>query len=401
MIEQITKHFQVYKVGGCVRDELLNISHADIDYCVVASREQFESLFPQLECVGRCFPVYLNPSCGSEIALSRSEISTGHTYQDFECVSGVSIEEDLSRRDATMNSIAKCVSTGTLIDPFNGIQDIQNKIVRTINKDAFIEDPLRILRLCRQAVQFGFDIEPHTKQLMKESVHRLIHIPSERVVAELQKMYIKCEVPSTFFRLLYELDALRFFFIELKKCVHVPAGPEKYHPEGSTFNHIMNSFDSAKANGYSFSVAIAALSHDFGKLSTDPTEYPSHINHENRLEHLENFLERLKFDSYTQKLSRVVHKNHMKVHILEKIKKPVKLIRFIRSIRKEFRDDFIKACNCDSPLSATQLEIYSNIRKAVDTTVELPSDIKGTEAIQNYVENFYTKKYLDICKQKG
>ncbi len=321
MIEQIAQYFGVYKVGGCVRDELLQIPHSDIDYCVEATLHDFETKFPELQRVGRNFPVYLLPECGSEIALTRTETSNGHSYQDFDYISGVSIEEDLSRRDATCNSIAKCIKTGKLIDPFNGVNDIKNKIIRTINSKAFIDDPLRILRLCRQSVQFGFEIEPHTKQLMKESAFRLVHIPSERVVSELKKMYEKCDTPSSFFRLLYELDALRVHFPELEQSVHVPAGPEKYHPEGSTFNHILNSFDYAKTKGYSFSVAIAALCHDFGKLSTPKEEYPSHIGHDKNTSHLDNFLSRMTFDVYTQKLCKLVHLYHMRIYDIEKIKR--------------------------------------------------------------------------------
>jgi tRNA nucleotidyltransferase (CCA-adding enzyme) len=176
---------KTFAVGGSIRNELLGKAAKDFDFVVAdTTEEEFLAIFPEAKKVGNSFPVYLLKDAEGnehEIALARSEKSTGVSYTDFEFVSGVSIEEDLSRRDFTINSIARNVHTGELVDPHNGHHDLIHSRLRTININAFIDDSLRIYRGLRFACEFDFTIEENTLELMKASVGSLIHIPLERV----------------------------------------------------------------------------------------------------------------------------------------------------------------------------------------------------------------------------
>lgn len=227
-----TLSHKTFAVGGSIRNELLGLEAKDLDFVVeLTTEEELLTVFPEATKVGNSFPVYLIN--GNEVALARQEISTGASYTDFEFVSGVSIEEDLGRRDLTINSIAKNVATGELVDPHNGIEDIEKGIIRTINEVAFEEDSLRIIRALRFAVEFNFTIDRQTFQLMKESINLLKHIPVERIDAELEKVYERCETPSTFFWWLHFLGGLKIHFKPLYLLTQISAGNPKYHPRTS------------------------------------------------------------------------------------------------------------------------------------------------------------------------
>lgn len=399
MLEQISNKFDVYKVGGCVRDKFIGIAPKDVDYCVVASEQEFENHF-QLRRVGSSFPVYLNSKCGSEIALTRTELNVGNRYQDFSFKSGVSIEDDLGRRDFTINSIAEHFTTGCIVDPFNGICDIENKVIRCVNNNAFKDDPLRILRGVRFACRFNFHIDYKTIELMYESRHRLKDIKPERFELELRKTYEQSVKPSKFFRFLRAFDSLKVIFPELDKACGVPAGRLEYHPEGSVFNHLMNSFDKAKKYGYSYEVAIAALLHDLGKLGTPVEELPRHVGHDVRIEILEGFFKKHRFSSHVVKLSKVVFANHMRFHVIEDLK-PGKVIKFVKLIPKYLRSEFVRACNCDSLLNENMLTIFERGCKAVDTVViNIPETIvKNKKAIVDYVLCKTCERYIDLKKE--
>lgn len=386
MLNEIAKVFDVYKVGGCVRDKLLGFEPHDIDYCVVATEVKFELLFPSLKRVGNSFPVYLNPKCGSEIALTRHEHNVGNKYQDFEYRSGVSIEEDLLRRDFTINSIAEYCATGIIIDPFNGADDIENGVIRCVNEKAFAEDPLRILRGLRFACRFNFVINDFTLGLMTLEVDKLRHIKPERIELELRKVYEQSANPSKFFYLLHSIGGLTHFFPEFIKAATIPAGPQEHHPEGSVLNHLMISFDNAKLSNCSFEVAISALLHDLGKIATPAEILPKHIGHEDKIEVLERFLARHRFSSNLKKLAKLVFVNHMRFHVIEKLK-PGKVIKFVKSIPKHLRCDFIAVCNCDSLLTEDMLKIFDNGCRAIDSAViEIPEHLNGCcEYIKEYV----------------
>lgn len=361
----IEKGINVFEVGGCVRDSFMNITPNDIDFVVECSQEIFESIFPELKSVGENFPVYIIE--GNEVALTRTEKCTGNKYQDFDCVSGVSIEEDLGRRDFTCNSIAKNIVTGEIVDPHNGIADIKARIIRCVNPVAFVEDPLRILRGLRFACRFDFNFDDETADLMVENAHRLVDVKHERVVIELKKLWKECEKPSLFFEGLAVMDCLNIHFAPLDALRFVPAGPTKFHGNNTAFDHTMETIDRAKENDLSFDCFIAMLCHDFGKATTDPNILPHHFGHENRSFHIANaWLDGHRFDSSTMSLVRCVTKNHMKMHVLTKMK-PLKKVRFFKSIRKEMRNNFFECCNCDHEFNLEQILLLSQLALTFET----------------------------------
>lgn len=391
MLDKIAEKFPLYVVGGACRDEILGVKPNDYDFVCVATKEEFELEFGDVKCVGDSFPVYLVE--GKEVALSRNEKSTGSGYHDFTYESGVSIEDDLFRRDASMNSIAKCYTTGKLIDLYDGIRDIKNKIVRMIDPYTFYNDPLRILRMVRQSIQFGFDIEERTKIAMKQSVHLLNTITAERIQLELQKMYKNSEKPSQFFDLLYEIGGLGIHFKPFYVAKNVTAGRVEFHHGNSVYQHLMNSLDTSKRKGYSFSVAMAGAMHDFGKIITPKEILPKHILHEHRGEKLHKvFLSQHRFDAYTQGLIILTGRMHMRMHLLEQMR-PTKIVKFLNSIPKKYFDDFIKACDTDKELEPEKLfiiECFKDVKR--DTKIEIPTTIKNNgDAIKNFVHEVYTK----------
>lgn len=389
-----------YICGGAVRDFYIGQQPKDIDYVLTCTEEEFRKVFPcelSVPKVGNSFPVFLLN--GNEIALSRKEENSGNSYQDFIVTGiGVDIETDLARRDFRCNALAIKYDTQELIDPFNGLADIHNKIISTHNYKCFEEDPLRILRAIRMSVRFGFEIEFNTFKMMKDNVHRLIYVSLERIELELRKTYEQSETPSRFFRLLHEINGLGIHFKELEEASLIPAGPEKYHPEGDTLSHLLIGFDIAKAKGYSYEVAIAALLHDLGKIRTPMNELPRHLFHECRIEVLEDFFARHRFSSEIMKLSKVSFRNHMRTHQLEKMK-DIKKIRFIRNIPRYLRKEFLQVCDCDAELNQNQLDIFEKICHAVDTAkIDIPKEIlgKGKDVIHNFVENCIMKRLKEI-----
>lgn len=260
---------KAFRVGGNVRDEFLGLPCSDEDYVVEATEEQFRAVFPDAPFVGKDFPVFLVD--GEDTALTRTEKSTGSGYGDFELDKvGVSIEEDLGRRDFTINSMARRMDDDSLVDPFNGAEDLANGILRTVFSQAFEEDPVRILRGARLAARFGFKFEEQTFGLMYAAAPLLTFVTKERIALEFEKMYKSAEKPSVFFRHLANLDALKHIVAPLDALRFVPAGPVQYHGKKTGFAHTMEVIDRCKANGYSFKVFMGALAHDFGKATTVP-----------------------------------------------------------------------------------------------------------------------------------
>ena len=389
---------KTYEVGGSIRNEFLGRKPNDIDFVIETTEEEFNKIFPNAKKVGNSFPVYLIEDY--EVALTRTERSSGTKYQDFIVDKiGVSIEEDLSRRDISINSIARNYITGELVDPYNGIDDINNKIIRTINPKFVLEDPLRVYRIARFAAEFDFNIDKKTIDIIQRDQKEIKRVLPERIYAELKKMYERSAQPSIFFRVLYNLGVLKYHFKPLYVATSVPAGPSKYHGNKSVFDHLLDSFDNAKYNGHSFSVAIASLVHDFGKIITQRSKLPHHYKHELRgIKLIEKFFESHKFDAHTVELAKVASRHHMQFHILTKIKKPVKLIRFYKSIKKLFKE-VIEVAQNDHGVSIEEREILSNLEKTFkETEIVIPDEIhtKGKEAIINFVESKYAEKYKKI-----
>jgi tRNA nucleotidyltransferase (CCA-adding enzyme) len=351
---------KLYVVGGAVRDKLMhNNSPNDIDYVVVGATES-QLLNAGLKQVGKDFPVFLTPS-GAEIAMARTEKKTGVGYYGFECQFNpeITLEEDLARRDFTINSIAWDVEEERLIDPLRGQEDIIDRVIRA-NTSAFSEDPLRVLRAARMAARFGFQIVDDTKEMAKGvSQEEFDSIPKERIVLETEKAFQQCDKPSFYFKCLDNMKALGKVFPEVKELQDVEE-PKLWHPEGNTFNHTMLVIDALKEleaedikhgrnPGFPSSFFWAALLHDFGKKVSTQMKNGTvhHYNHETTgLPLVESFVEKFKLDNSTRKHALNVTKHHMMMHDYKKLRK-ITRARFLDSLHViHSMDELAAICWC-------------------------------------------------------
>ncbi len=323
---------RLYLVGGAVRDEIMNRPINDYDYCIVGlSNTEVLKLFPEALSYGKSFPVFnIN---GNEYALARKEIKTSLGHKGFDVIAdkNITIEEDLLRRDITINSIAKDVLTGEYIDPFRGIEDIKNNIIRATS-NAFIEDPLRVYRVARFAAQLNFEVSENTIDLMKQINSELDTLSVERIYTELVKVF-KSSKPSEFFKVLRRSNSLNIHFKEIYNLIG-KTQPEKYHPEGDAFNHTMIVLDKVATETDSDELVFAALVHDLGKGTTPKEMLPRHLGHEERGVNLvKEFCKRLKFPNSYEKVGVVACKEHMKAGIFNEMRIPTK-VDFIERIAK-------------------------------------------------------------------
>lgn len=273
---------KTYLVGGAVRDGLLGITGADRDWVVVGSTPQ-AMVALGFTPVGKDFPVFLHPQTHEEYALARTERKTAPGYKGFVVHASpeVTLEEDLARRDLSINAIAQA-DDGTLIDPFGGQLDVQHKVLRHVT-DAFREDPVRILRVARLAARYpDFSVAPATMTLMQDMVAagEVDALVSERVWQELSKGLMAAQ-PSRMLQVLRECRALRILLPEVDRLYGVPQPPE-HHPEIDTGVHLEMVLDETARVNAPLEVRFAALCHDLGKGTTDKTLLPRHIGHEQR-----------------------------------------------------------------------------------------------------------------------
>lgn len=342
----------IYSVGGAVRDELLGLSVQDRDYVVVGSTPQtmIEAGFKP---VGKDFPVFLHPKTHEEYALARTERKIAKGYKGFtiHASSEVTLEEDLARRDLTINAIAKDAQ-GQFIDPYGGQKDIQAKVLRHIS-DAFIEDPVRILRVARFAARFtAFKVADETMQLMREMVANgeVDALVPERVWQELSKGLMESK-PSRMFEVLRACGALVKILPELDRLWGVPQ-PPRYHPEVDTGVHVMMVIDYAAKQQFNLPVRFAALTHDLGKGTTPKDILPRHIGHEQRsVDLLKEMCKRLRVPNDCKELARIVAKLHGKLHHVHEMRADTMLKFFMDTdaFRQPARfKDFLRACEADS-----------------------------------------------------
>lgn len=301
----------LYLVGGAVRDIVLGLTPKDYDYSVTGLNEkEFKDIFPEAFLRGKDFPVF--DLDGTEFALARKEIKTapGHNGFSIQTDKSFTIEDDLARRDITINSIAIDVLTNEKIDPFNGIKDCKNKIIRATS-NAFLEDPLRVYRVARFAAEYNFDIDNDTYLLMKSLKNELSTLSAERVFAEFRKALLS-KNPSIFFLVLRKAECLDIHFTEISRQIGIPQ-PLKYHPEGDVFNHTMEVIERAATMTSDELIRFAALVHDFGKIATPKGILPHHYNHENNGDDLvRDFCNRLKMPTNFKKVGITSCHEHMK-----------------------------------------------------------------------------------------
>ena len=307
----------IYLVGGAVRDQLLGYPYHERDWVVVGStpKTMFDLGYSS---VGKDFPVFLHPKTKEEYALARLERKTGHGYAgfQFDTSSSVTLEEDLSRRDLTINAIAQ-KENGEIIDPFGGAKDIANRKLRHVS-DAFSEDPVRILRIARFAARYhhlGFHIATETMLLMQNMVHagEVNHLVAERVWQEFEKALSE-KAPDVFISVLKECGALKILLPELDALFGVPQ-PPKHHPEIDTGVHCLMVLQQAAKLSEDKSIRFAALMHDLGKGLTPQEQWPQHIGHETKgLKLLKAMCSRLKVPNTYSELAAITMEYHTHCH---------------------------------------------------------------------------------------
>jgi len=342
---------KTYIVGGAVRDRLLGLPVVDRDHVVVgASPDDMVAL--GFQPVGKDFPVFLHPQTHEEYALARTERKSGHGYKGFKVYAApeVTLEEDLLRRDLTINAMAEDES-GTLVDPYGGQRDLATRTFRHVS-EAFAEDPVRILRVARFAARFTeFTVAPETLALMRQMVDsgEIDALVPERVWQEVARGLLDAQ-PSRMFLALRDCGALARLFPEIDRLFGVPQ-PPAHHPEIDTGVHVMRVVDWAARQGASLAVRFAALTHDLGKGATPPEQWPRHIDHEIAGAELVRALcERIRVPADCRDLAATVAREHGHVHRALELRPGtlVELLERVDAFRRPGRfEEFLLACECD------------------------------------------------------
>jgi len=323
-----------YLVGGAVRDALLKLPVKDKDWVVVGATPQ-EMLDAGYQQVGRDFPVFLHPKSHEEYALARTERKSGFGYTGFSCYAApdVTLEQDLLRRDLTINAMAQD-DDGTIIDPYNGLRDLKMRVLRHVSP-AFNEDPLRVLRVARFAARYAhlsFRIADETMALMREmtAAGELEHLTPERVWKETENA-LSSRNPQVYFMALRECGALKVLFPELNILFGVPA-PAKWHPEIDTGIHVLMTLSMAAMLSPDLDVRFATLCHDLGKGLTPKHLWPRHHGHGPAgVRLVENLCARLKVPNELRDLAKLVAEYHDLIHTLP-ILKPQTIVKLFDAI---------------------------------------------------------------------
>ena len=387
---------KIYLVGGAVRDKLLNLPVRERDWVVIGARPE-DMQIAGFKPVGKDFPVYLHPKTREEYALARTERKTSAGYHGFNMHASpnVTLEEDLRRRDLTINALAED-QAGRLIDPFGGREDLERRILRHVSP-AFAEDPVRILRAARFAARFkhlGFRIANETYALMRHMVEigEADVLVAERVWQELAKA-LREKTPAEFFEVLRNCGALSKLFPEIDHLFDVPQPPQ-YHPEIDAGVHTMLTVTQAAILSSAPQARFAALTHDLGKGTTPRSEWPSHRGHEKRgVELVDALCDRLRVPKSYRELARHVARYHLHCHHAQELRSAtlLKVLDAIDSFRRPERfEQFLIACEADwrgrlgfEDRPYPQAELFRGAREAaiaVDTQALVDAGLKG-EAI--------------------
>ena len=341
---------KVYAVGGAVRDRLLGHPVKDQDYVVVGSTPE-EMVRLGYRPVGRDFPVFLHPDTHEEYALARTERKSGRGYRGFEIYSApdVTLEQDLARRDLTINAIAMDAD-GKLIDPFDGARDLREGVLRHVGP-AFVEDPVRVLRVARFAARFGFRVADETRALMRHMADNgeVDHLVPERVWQEIAKGLMEAR-PSRMLQVLRECGALARVLPEIDALFGVPQAAE-HHPEVDTGVHVMLAIDYAAERGYPLTVRFAVLTHDLGNGVTPPHLLPKHHGHEQAsVELAQQLCERLRVPGECRDLAILAARHHGNIHRAAELRASTvaRLLAAADVYRKPQRfEELLAACESD------------------------------------------------------
>lgn len=377
-----------YLVGGAVRDAILNKPIKDEDYCITGfTSEKFLQLFPNAKVRGKAFEVF--DLEGKEFALARRETKIGKGHKEFviETNEEITIEEDLKRRDITINSIAQDVLTKEIIDPFGGKEDLENKIIRATSS-RFSEDPLRVYRVARIASSLNFIVSRKTLNMMNKLKDELLTLSKERVFAEFRKA-LETDKPSIFFKVLRDAEVLDVHFKEVYDLIGA-IQPIKYHPEGDSYNHTMLALDNSAKLTKDVKVRFCTLVHDLGKGRTPKEMYPHHYNHEQRgQEPLRNLCKMLGTPNDWKKIGITAVLEHMKGGIFPQMT-IAKKVSFIEKIDKS-----------SLGLKGLQIVVYSDRCRNADSSKEEIKDEKydfykiGNKMLKT-IDGEYIKKKFNL-----
>lgn len=399
----------VYVVGGWVRDLVRGVRPKDKDYMITGIDEvQFRALFPDAFKVGGSFPVFrLAIANGydrepSEVAFARRERKTGPGYRGFavEFDPSVTLEEDLFRRDTTMNALAielpADVARPAIIDLYGGVADIKAQRIRAVSQH-FLDDPVRALRAARQAAQFGFTIEEGTYKLMRAVKPDLAGEPSERIMNEL-RLALASPRPSLFFLALQRAGLLETIFPELYALIG-KTQPVAFHPEGDAFNHTMLVLDEVAAETDSLRARFAGLAHDLGKGVTPPEMLPHHYGHEVKgLDVLEAWNRRMTLPHDWLAAARFTIREHMRTPRLHKSQKIVDLLLALdKSVMTiaEYQA-VIRADSHGLPSYLAQAAEILPVLKSVSGK-DAPAGLEGA-AIGKWIRDQQVRKYVELCR---
>ncbi|MGH8120887.1 MAG: multifunctional CCA addition/repair protein [Gammaproteobacteria bacterium] len=342
---------KIYQVGGAVRDKLLKQPLTDRDWVVVGGTPE-EMVKLGYKPVGRDFPVFLHPETHEEYALARTERKSGTGYKGFtfHTAPDISLEDDLARRDLTINAMAED-DEGNLIDPFGGARDLEQGILRHVSR-AFTEDPLRVLRVARFAARLDFRIAPETLQLMRtiSASGELDALVPERIWAETERALAE-KYPARFILVLRECDALQALFPEIDRLFGVPQ-PEQYHPEIDTGVHTLMVLSQAARLSPDPVVRFAALVHDLGKSETPSSTWPKHVGHDKSSAVLvENLCQRLRIPNAYRELAVLVARYHLDAFRVREMQSEtlVDKLEALDAFRRPDRfGQFLLACEADA-----------------------------------------------------
>ncbi|HUR39594.1 MAG TPA: multifunctional CCA addition/repair protein [Verrucomicrobiae bacterium] len=343
-----------YEVGGAVRDALLGLPVGERDWVVTGATPE-EMVTAGYKPVGKDFPVFLHPQTKEEHALARTERKSGRGYHGFTFHTGpeVTLEDDLKRRDLTVNAMAR-TDAGVLVDPHGGQRDLAARVLRHVS-EAFAEDPVRILRLARFHARFaplGFKVADETLALMRGMVEagEADALVPERVWQETARA-LMLDTPSTFFQTLRDCGALARVMPEVDALFGVPQRAD-YHPEVDTGVHTLMCVDVSARMGFSLPVRVSALLHDLGKARTPQSEWPSHKQHEARgVPLVKQFCERLRVPAEMRDLAVIHTREHLIVHLAKQLR-PETLLELLERVDLFRRPDrferMLEACLCDA-----------------------------------------------------
>ena len=378
----------LYSVGGQVRDELIGKQIYDQDYCVTGiSKDTFISLFPKAKVLGKSFEVFEIEH--KQFALARKETKSGTGHKEFEIQTSenITIEEDLARRDITINAMAKDVLTNEIIDPFEGQKDLQRKIIRATTT-AFKEDPLRVYRVARIAAQTGFLVEENTRIQMEQLKQELVTLSKERIFVEFRKA-LESNKPSIFFNVLQKAKVLEVHFKEISDLIG-SIQPKQYHPEGDSYNHTMIVVDQSVELTKDIGVRFSCLVHDLGKGITPKEMYPHHYGHDEKgVELVENLGNRIGVPNLWKAYGKVACKEHMKGGIFANMS-PSKQVQFIERVAKT-----------KLGLEGLQVVVIADKQSTRDTKTQQISFVHiGQKCLQQINGELVKKQYPNLQGEK-